>query len=175
MGASSRSPRRLLARRIFHEDAASAVVAALGVPGGIYEVCDDEPLTREEFGRVCAGTLGVAAPKPIPRSLGAVGVLELMSRSLRLSNAKLRAATAWAHGGPASVTGFQRRRASSASPRSGPRPGRRSARPAGFPQTGCTVRRFVFPGSFSGTPATMAMQSPGAAALAGAPRRAPGT
>lgn len=81
---------------VSHEDAASAVVAALGVPGGIYEVCDDEPLTREEFGRVCAGTLGVAAPKPIPRWLGAVGVLELMSRSLRLSNAKLRAATAWA-------------------------------------------------------------------------------
>ena len=28
---------------VSHEDAASAVVAALGVPGGIYEVCDDEP------------------------------------------------------------------------------------------------------------------------------------
>ena len=81
---------------VSHEDAATAVMAALDAPGGVYEVCDDEPQTREEFGRVCAGAIGVAAPKPIPRWLGAIGVLELMSRSLRLRNAKLRAATGWA-------------------------------------------------------------------------------
>jgi nucleoside-diphosphate-sugar epimerase len=81
---------------VSRKDAATAVVAALGAPGGIYEVCDDEPQTREEFGRVCARAIGVAAPRPIPRWLGVIGVLELMSRSLRLSNAKLRTATAWA-------------------------------------------------------------------------------
>ena len=83
---------------VSHEDAATAVVAALGVPGGIYEVCDDRPVTRREFGEVCARALGVPAPRPIPRWLTALGgsMIELASRSLRLSNAKLRAATGWA-------------------------------------------------------------------------------
>ena len=80
-----------------HEDAASAVVAALGAPGGIYEVCDDEPLTRREFGEVCARVLGLPAPRPLPRWLTALGggTVELMSRSLRLSNAKLKASSGW--------------------------------------------------------------------------------
>jgi len=80
---------------VSHEDAASAVVAALDVPGGIYEVCDDEPLTRKEFGEVCARALGVRVPRPIPGWFPRIGVLELMSRSLRLSNAKLRTASGW--------------------------------------------------------------------------------
>ncbi len=81
---------------ISHEDAATAVVAALKAPGGIYEVCDDEPLVRKEFGEVCARAIGAGSPRPIPRWLSVIGLFELMSRSLRLSNAKLRAATAWA-------------------------------------------------------------------------------
>ncbi len=83
---------------VSHEDAATAVVAALGVPGGIYEVCDDEPVTRKEFGEICARALGIAAPRPIPRWITALGggLVELLSRSLRLSNAKLRAASGWA-------------------------------------------------------------------------------
>jgi len=79
-----------------HEDAATAVVAALTAPGGVYDVCDDEPLTRRELGEVFARTVGVGDPKPIPGWLSFLGLFELMSRSLRLSNAKLRAATAWA-------------------------------------------------------------------------------
>ena len=81
---------------ISHEDAATAVVAALRAPGGIYEVCDDEPLVRKEFGEVCARATGAGPPRPIPRWLSVIGLFELMSRSLRLSNAKLRAATGWA-------------------------------------------------------------------------------
>ncbi|HEY1905960.1 MAG TPA: NAD(P)H-binding protein [Myxococcaceae bacterium] len=82
---------------VSNEDAASAVVAALGAPGGIYEVCDDEPVTRKEFSEVCARVLGVPAPRPLPRWLTVLGggILELMSRSLRLSNAKLRASSGW--------------------------------------------------------------------------------
>ena len=82
---------------VSHEDAASAVVAALGAPRGIYEVCDDEPMTRKEFGEVCARALGAPAPRPLPRWLTALGggTVELMSRSLRLSNAKLRASSGW--------------------------------------------------------------------------------
>jgi nucleoside-diphosphate-sugar epimerase len=82
---------------VAHEDAASAVVAALGAPGGIYEVSDDEPVTRKEFGEACARAIGAPAPRPLPGWLTALGggIVELMSRSVRLSNAKLRAATAW--------------------------------------------------------------------------------
>lgn len=82
---------------ISHDDAASAVVAALGVPAGIYNACDDEPLTRAAYGAVLAEALGVAPPRPMPRwmsrLMGSVG--ELLSRSQRMSNAKLRA-TGWA-------------------------------------------------------------------------------
>jgi len=81
---------------ISHEDAATAVVAALRAPGGIYEVCDDEPLIRKEFGEVCARAVGAGPPRPIPGWLSVIGLFELMSRSLRLSNAKLRTATGWA-------------------------------------------------------------------------------
>jgi len=83
---------------VSHEDAATAVVAALGVPGGVYEVCDDEPVTRKEFGEVCARATGAPSPRPIPRWLTWLGgaTLELASRSLRLSNARLRAASGWA-------------------------------------------------------------------------------
>jgi nucleoside-diphosphate-sugar epimerase len=81
---------------VSHEDAATAAMAALRAPGGLYEVCDDEPLTRKEFGEVCARCVGAGPPRPLPRWLSAIGLFELMSRSLRLSNAKLRAATAWA-------------------------------------------------------------------------------
>jgi nucleoside-diphosphate-sugar epimerase len=83
---------------VSHEDAATAVVMALGVPGGVYEVCDDEPVTRKEFADVCARAIGAPAPGPIPRWLTRLGgsTLELASRSLRLSNAKLRAASGWA-------------------------------------------------------------------------------
>lgn len=80
-----------------HDDAASAAVAALGVPAGIYNVADDEPLRRAEFGRVVADSLGVPPPKPAPawmgRMMGSLG--ELLSRSVRVSNRKFREASGW--------------------------------------------------------------------------------
>lgn len=93
---------------ISHDDAASAVVAALGVPSGIYNVCDDEPLTRRDFFNAFAGAFGIAAPKPMPawaaRLMGSLG--ELMSRSQRMSNRKLRAA-GWAPVYPSAREGFR--------------------------------------------------------------------
>jgi 2-alkyl-3-oxoalkanoate reductase len=83
---------------VSHDDAASAAVAALGVPAGIYNVVDDEPLRRADFARIVADGLGVPPPKPQPawmaRMLGSLG--ELLSRSVRLSNRKFRAASEWA-------------------------------------------------------------------------------
>lgn len=82
---------------VSHDDAASAVVAALSAPGGIYTVADDEPVTRAEWTRSLAGALGIPAPKPMPAWLAKLGgsAMELLGRSQRMSNAKLRQATGW--------------------------------------------------------------------------------
>lgn len=80
------------------DDAATAVAAALTIPSGIYNVVDDEPLTRRAWVDAVAAAVGATAPKFAPawtaRLMGAVG--ELMSRSERISNRKLREASSWA-------------------------------------------------------------------------------
>lgn len=83
---------------ISHDDAATAVVAALTVPGGAYNVTDDDPLPRGEWIDALADAFGLARPKPLPRWMVRLGgsTMELLGRSQRMSNAKLRAATAWA-------------------------------------------------------------------------------
>lgn len=78
---------------VSHDDAARAVAAALALPSGAYNVCDDEPLARAEFFAAMADAFGLRRPKPMPRwmarLMGATG--ELLGRSQRMSNAKLRA------------------------------------------------------------------------------------
>lgn len=103
---------------VAHEDAAAAVVAALDVPAGPYNVCDDQPLTRAEFAAVLAMAVGVKVPRLMPSWLAAVGgsTVELLSRSQRMSNAKLRSAARWAprrrsarDGIPAAIEALARR------------------------------------------------------------------
>lgn len=82
---------------IHADDAGSAVAAALVVPAGAYNVADDEPLTRAEAGGAAAAALGVKPPRSTPAPLQAVmprSAKQLM-KSLRISNAKLRAASDW--------------------------------------------------------------------------------
>jgi nucleoside-diphosphate-sugar epimerase len=83
---------------VSHDDAATAVLAALQLPAGIYNVADDEPLRHGEFAQVLAEAMQVAPPKVLPswvtRLTGSMG--ELISRSLRISNRKLRASSGWA-------------------------------------------------------------------------------
>jgi nucleoside-diphosphate-sugar epimerase len=97
---------------VMHDDAATAVAAALGLPAGIYNVADDEPVTHREFFDSLAATLGVASPRLPPPwitpLLGSLG--EMAARSERISNRKLRAACDWRptyesvrHGWPAVV------------------------------------------------------------------------
>jgi nucleoside-diphosphate-sugar epimerase len=83
---------------ISHDDAASAVVAALNVPAGAYNVTDNEPLRRGEWVESLADALHIARPKPLPGWIVRLGgsTMELLARSQRISNAKLRAATSWA-------------------------------------------------------------------------------
>lgn len=82
---------------ISHEDAAAAAVAALEVPAGAYNVCDGEPLTRREWAGALAEAAGAPPPRPMPRWMAALGgsAMALLSRSQRMSNAKLLAASSW--------------------------------------------------------------------------------
>jgi nucleoside-diphosphate-sugar epimerase len=82
---------------IHAEDAGRAVAAALAVPSGVYNVGDDEPLTRAEAGRAAAAALGVRPP----HTLGAVvraampGTAKSLMRSLRISNRRFKEASDW--------------------------------------------------------------------------------
>jgi nucleoside-diphosphate-sugar epimerase len=101
---------------VSHDDAAAAVVAALGAAPGAYNVVDDEPMRRREFFDSLAGVLGVAPPRLPPPWLkylfGSLG--EMLARSLRISNCKLRDECGWAarypsvrEGWPAIVTALR--------------------------------------------------------------------
>ena len=81
---------------VSHDDAAAAVVAALDVQSGAYNVSDDEPLRHRDFADALAAALvnhhracRPRGPRTWPDRWAA-----LLARSLRVSNAKLRAATA---------------------------------------------------------------------------------
>jgi 2-alkyl-3-oxoalkanoate reductase len=82
---------------ISHDDAAAAVVAALDLPSGAYNVVDDEPVRRAVFFGSLAQQLGLKPPRFLPSWItplfGSVG--QTMARSLRLSNRKLKAASNW--------------------------------------------------------------------------------
>jgi nucleoside-diphosphate-sugar epimerase len=82
---------------VSHDDAASAVVSALNIESGIYNVSDDEPLRRREAFNLLADAVGVRHPKFPPlwttKLMGSTA--ELLSRSLRISNRKFRNASGW--------------------------------------------------------------------------------
>jgi nucleoside-diphosphate-sugar epimerase len=83
---------------VSHEDAAAAAIAALDLPPGTYNVCDDEPLTRRDWADALADAAGTRHPRLLPGWLAALGgpTMELMSRSQRITNARLKGASRWA-------------------------------------------------------------------------------
>jgi len=91
-----------------HGDAAEAVVEALPVPAGIYNVVESQPLTRQDLGDGIARLLAVRPPRFLPpwaAHLG--GVLgETLARSLRVSNRKLQQASGWAPRYRTALAGF---------------------------------------------------------------------
>jgi nucleoside-diphosphate-sugar epimerase len=83
---------------VYVDDAAEAVVRVLSAPSGIYNVCDDDPVRFREYLTILAASLRAKAPIHVPTFLGPMLIgypWRWMSRSVRLSNEKLRTTTGW--------------------------------------------------------------------------------
>jgi len=83
---------------IYTVDAGRAVAAALHIPGGIYNVADDEPIRFHEYVDAVAKAARAQEPLHLPGFLGRWAFGEMwgyLSRSLRISNAKLKLASSW--------------------------------------------------------------------------------
>ena len=91
------------------DDVATAVVAALDVPTGIYNVTDDEPMTRGAYLTAFATAFGVKVPKPTPgrlvKLLGGPSAGGLIA-SQRVSNRRFRDASGWAPAYPDARVGW---------------------------------------------------------------------
>jgi hypothetical protein len=74
------------------DDAATAVVAALGAPTGTYDVVDDEPLQRRDGRAALASAVGRKRLHAVPSAKKVTGPL---SDSQRVSNRRFRDATGW--------------------------------------------------------------------------------
>ncbi len=91
------------------EDVASAVVAALDVPTGVYNLCDNVPMTRGDYLAAFAGAFGIKTPKPTPGRLMTLGGgrgAEGLIASQRVSNVKFRTASGWEPNYPDAATGW---------------------------------------------------------------------
>jgi 2-alkyl-3-oxoalkanoate reductase len=80
---------------IHADDAAAAVVAALEAPAGVYNVCDDEPLTRREHADIVAEAMARPVRLP-PAVVGRIPALRVRARSQRISNRRLQEVSPWA-------------------------------------------------------------------------------
>ena len=83
---------------IHTDDVASASVAALDAPAGIYNVVEDDPVTRREYLDEFSEALGVRRLRPMPTwlvKLASGSAAAAVIRSWRVSNKKLRDATGW--------------------------------------------------------------------------------
>lgn len=90
-------------------DAAQAVVAGLGAPGGIYNAVDDRPVTARDNAAAMADAVSVPSwiypPGRLALLLG--DRTTSMTRSLRVSNTRLRSATRWAPAYPSVQQGYR--------------------------------------------------------------------
>lgn len=92
------------------EDVATAVVAALDAPTGIYNVCDDEPLTRRDALGAFSAAFGLKRLRTNPawmmRVLAGKAASSLIA-SQRVSNGKFRDATGWSPNYPSLREGWR--------------------------------------------------------------------
>lgn len=94
---------------VTHADAGRAIVAALDVPAGVYNVVEDAPMRRVELAHGLARLLKTRPPKFVPRWTTRVAgsVVRQLSRSERISNRKFRAATDWRPRYPTMLDGLR--------------------------------------------------------------------
>ncbi|HYL51967.1 MAG TPA: NAD-dependent epimerase/dehydratase family protein, partial [Acidimicrobiia bacterium] len=87
------------------DDVASAVVAALDAPAGVYDVVDDEPLTRSEQDRALAAAVGRRHLWRAPAWMKPK-IAGYLTASQRVSNRRFREATGWRPASPSVREGF---------------------------------------------------------------------
>ena len=84
---------------IWTEDSARAILIALAeAPAGVYDIVDDEPLTRADFATALARSVGKRRLLRIPNSLMnllAGSAADMANRSQRVSNRRFRELTTW--------------------------------------------------------------------------------
>ncbi len=91
------------------EDAATAVLSALDAPSGVFNVVDDEPLTRRDYTDAFAAAFDLPKLRITPgaamRVVGGAGAKALIS-SQRVSNQRMRSTTGWAPAYPSAREGW---------------------------------------------------------------------
>jgi 2-alkyl-3-oxoalkanoate reductase len=94
--ALSAGPNRYMSS-ITTDDAAGAVVSALGAPAGLYNIGDDDPVTCREFFAALSGALGVGPAVIAPAGLAKLGgaMVAAVTRSQRVSSRAFVDATGW--------------------------------------------------------------------------------
>lgn len=102
------------------DDAASAVVAALRAPAGIYNVAEDRPLTRAEHADALAAALGTATLHPPAMDGDLPADVSMMARSLRVTSQLFKALTGWQPRFPSAWEGWPFVVAALRSPADGP-------------------------------------------------------
>ena len=81
---------------IHTEDAGRAAAAALDLPAGVYNIVDDEPMTRAAYVEAFGRALGVEPPHLMAEFLGRlIPRTGPTRRSHRVSNRRFRAASMW--------------------------------------------------------------------------------
>jgi nucleoside-diphosphate-sugar epimerase len=92
------------------DDGATAAVAALQAPAGVYNVTDDEPLRMRDYGRAITDAVGRKPPRRVPTWLfGLVGggPAKYILSSQRVANARFKEKTGWAPKYRSAREGFQ--------------------------------------------------------------------
>jgi nucleoside-diphosphate-sugar epimerase len=90
-------------------DAGTAVVAALLLPPGVYNVTDDEPLTKKDYAKAIGAAVCKRPWITLPGRLVKISgtQAEIMSRSQRISNATIKAASDWRPRYPSAREGWK--------------------------------------------------------------------
>jgi nucleoside-diphosphate-sugar epimerase len=91
------------------EDAGGAVGLCVRIPGGTYNVSEDEPLIARDNLETLVVALGVKRPRRVPTLLAkavAGSTVNLLTVSQRISNRRFKSVSGWAPKYPSVATGW---------------------------------------------------------------------